>query len=187
MLPRSAAPSGKLRELERILAERQVPCSEPGVLEGPEGLRWEFAGDGPAAGPPKSGSEALAVRVTLAGWRTLFAPARSSAGLRRLLAQAGPDLSGLRAEAVRLLPGSAHHWPAETVALLSASGARTVIAGQGREDPGEASGLDLGEHCAAHGLWLLVPSREGSLRLGELGAARSEAFREGKWETLAAP
>ncbi|MCW8133886.1 MAG: ComEC/Rec2 family competence protein, partial [Planctomycetota bacterium] len=182
VLPRANAPSAALRALETELARRGIPYGPPDFsadLRGPGDIRWSFGSDAPPGEAPGSGSEALAVRVGLAGSSVLFAHARSSEGLKRLLAN---HARMLEAQALRIVPGDDGHWPAETALLLARSGARTVVAGEGGSFPEDGTGLDLSALCASKGLRWLAPRREGSLRLGERGALVVEAFRNGRWE-----
>lgn len=187
VLPRSLAPSGALRELIGELECRGVvwgPADFTGRLQGPDDMRWEFTTDAPASGPPGAGSEALTVRVGLAGTAVLYSVTRSSEGVKRLLARAG---GLLKADALRLIPGPAGHWPVETALLISQSGARTLIAGEGSSWPEEGTGLDLMAVAKARGLRVLCPSREGSLRVGESGPENFLAFRGGQWREVFSP
>ncbi|MBI3830566.1 MAG: hypothetical protein HY291_13680, partial [Planctomycetes bacterium] len=184
VLPRSAAPRESLRALETELKRRGIPYGPAefaSELRGPGDVRWAFGSDAPASGMPGSGSEALAVRVTLAGSSVLFAHARSSEGIKRLLAQHD---GMLEASVMRIVSGAEGHWPPETALLIAKSGARTLVAGEGGFFPEDGSGLDLAALCASKGLRLLAPHREGSLRLGEHGYAFVEAFKNGKWEEV---
>ena len=188
VLPRSAAPSVELRALEAELERRALPYGPPelaGSLRGPGDLRWEFSTDAPAARPPRAGSEALSLRVTLGHASVLFAHARSSAGVRRLLDGYGERLA---AEVLRLFSGPGGHWPAETALLAVRCGAQTIVAGEGRELPEEGTGFDLAAFAQSKGLRLLSPHRDGSLRWGEARAAsRLEAFRGGRWQEVPWP
>jgi competence protein ComEC len=187
VLPRGAAPSGALRELEEELTRRGVPYGPAelsGSLRGPGDVRWEFLSDVGGEAPPRAGSESLAVRVELAGATVLFAQARSSAGVKRLLARSGDRL---RADVLRLTAGRRGDWPAETLLLVSACGARTLIAGEGGAWPEEHTGLDLAALAQARGLRLLCPQREGSLRVGESGPEKLVAYRAGQWREVLNP
>jgi competence protein ComEC len=185
VLPRTAAPSQELRDLQELLSQRGVPHGPAefgGGLRGPGDVRWEFASDA-ADDAPRAGSETLAVRVEWAGSSVLFAQALSGAAVKRLLAHGG---TRLRAEILRLTPGRRGEWPPETAQLLSACGARTVIAGEGSTTPEENAGLDLSALAQARGIRLLCPHREGSLRMGD-DPARLVAYRAGQWQDVPNP
>ncbi|MGD0089411.1 MAG: ComEC/Rec2 family competence protein [Planctomycetota bacterium] len=213
VFPRAKRASPARRELEQFLARRGTPYGTPWDSFGPDvpgpagapaaarpeaaivstavaGLHLGFCDDGALPGRPATVDSSLCVRVEAAGVALLFASARSSAALQRLLAKAGRTGPGrteedfLRADILRLNCGVGERWPPETRALMAQTGCAVIIAGQS-SDPEEAAGLDLVELAKSAGAVLLSPHREGTLRVA---LARSqeqryalEAFRNGAW------
>ncbi|HEY3321764.1 MAG TPA: ComEC/Rec2 family competence protein [Planctomycetota bacterium] len=197
ILPRDISPSSTRRELERYLAERNVPYGPPDVsqaLQGPADVRWEFCDDGPPPEKPAvpvSGiggpRTALCVRVAVPGVKALFVDARSGASLQRLQAQCSASGRSLQADVLRLSAGAGGRWPAECTQIIRQSQCKVVIAGSG-SDPEETPGLDLSALAEAQALRLLAPHRNGSLRLQADNAAGSalvvQAFRKGVWQEI---
>jgi hypothetical protein len=185
ILPRAAAPSRSMRSLMAALASSETPYDlgpSAGTLSGPGDLRWTFFGDLEEGGEwPRSGSEALGVRVQWVGASAVFAPVRSGASIRRLLAQAGELM---RCDVLRLYGCARGHWPEEAETLIRKSEARTLVAGEGAVLPDEGSGLDLAELARSNGMQLLSPHREGSLRFGDGSRDGTLAYQGGAWKEL---
>lgn len=185
ILPRSAAPSSSLRAVMTALSRRETPYdlgSATGTFSGPGDLRWTFFADRTEGGEwPGSGSEALGIRVQWAGASAVFAPVRSRASVRRLMAQAGDSL---RCDVLRLYGNSTGRWPEEAEALIRRSEARTLVAGEGAMLPDESTGLDVAALARSRDMRLLSPRREGSLRFGDGRMDRALAYRQGTWKEL---
>jgi beta-lactamase superfamily II metal-dependent hydrolase len=185
VLPRAAAPSSLLRAVMAALSRRATPYElgpATGAFSGPGDLRWTLWGDLPEGGEwPRSGSEALGVRVQWSGASALFAPVRSRASVRRLLMHADEYL---RCDVLRLYGNATGSWPEEAAALVRRSEASTLVAGEGTMLPDEGTGLDLAALARSRGLRLLSPHREGSLRFGADRMDQALAYRQGAWKEL---
>ncbi|MCY3023967.1 MAG: ComEC/Rec2 family competence protein, partial [Planctomycetota bacterium] len=205
LFPRAGSASAARRELESILAGKNVPYAtadgSAAVTIG--GVSLECRDDGPPPGTPAPTQSALSVRVTMwgasphrpaAGTTVLFVNARSSASFQRLFANSLPrdpqTAPFLKADVLRLVPGPGAHWPPETVELIQRSGCGVIIAGAGH-DLDDCTGLDLAVLAEERQLTLLSPRRDGTIRVRPRGPADTapvlQAFRKGLWRAVETP
>ncbi len=180
ILPRCKFPSEMRRALEALLAEKNIPYGSPSASEellAPAGVLWEFLDNGPPADRPAANASSLCARVSCGAFKALFAEAKSSASLSRLLAKSD---ASFEADVLRMTPGEYGRWPRETNELIRRTGCRAIVAGT-YANPEEAPGVDFDELAAR----LLSPHRDGSIRIRTDSAGRLEfhGFR-GEWREL---
>lgn len=180
ILPRCKFPSEMRRALEALLAEKNIPYGSPSATEeliAPASVRWEFLDDGPPSDLPAANASSLCVRVSCSSFKVLFAEAKSSASLSRLLAKSG---TSFEADVLRMTPGEYGRWPRETAELIRRAGCRAIVAGT-YANPEEAPGVDFDSLTAR----VFSPHRDGSIRMStkSAGTLQFHAFR-GEWREL---
>ena len=176
ILPRCKFPSETRRALETLLTEQNIPYDSPpaaGGVAAPDGVRWEFSDDGPPPDKPAANGSTLCVRVDLGAFSALFADAKSSASLVRLLSKKDQNLS---ASVLRITPGEYGKWPRETNELIRRAGSHVIITGASMAAR-ETAGVDFDGLDAE----VLSPHRDGSVRIrtSRSGVLAIQVYRGG--------